>query len=67
LSITTQRGGALAYLAAWDLGRRQITGRCEPTTGIAPFAPLVEQGMTSEPTASQVFWIVDIGSSRRGR
>ena len=32
------RGGALAYLAAWDVRRGQITGRREETTGIAPFA-----------------------------
>src|SRR5207248_5566185 len=28
-----RRGGALAYLAAWDVHRAQVTGRCEPTTG----------------------------------
>src|SRR5262245_34141025 len=63
-----QRGGALAYLAAWDVHRGQVIGRCEPTTGIAPFARLVEQVMTSEPYASadRVFWIVDNGSSHRG-
>ena len=31
------RGGALAYLAAWDVGRAKIFGRCEATTGIDPF------------------------------
>jgi transposase len=62
------RGGALAYLAAWDVRRGQVTGRCEDTTGIAPFARLVEQVMTAEPYASadRVFWIVDNGSSHRG-
>jgi transposase len=62
------RGGALAYLAAWDVHRGRVTGRCEHTTGIAPFARLVEQVMTAEPYASanQVFWIVDNGSSHRG-
>ena len=57
------RGGALAYLAAWDVRRGQVTGRCEDTTGIAPFARLVEQVMTTEPYASadRVFWIVDNG------
>jgi len=62
------RGGALAYLAAWDVRRGQVTGRCEDTTGIAPFARLVEQVMTTEPYASadRVFWIVDNGSSHRG-
>ena len=61
-------GGALAYLAAWDVHRGQVIGRCEHTTGIAPFSRLVEQVMTSEPDASanRVFWIVDNGSSHRG-
>jgi len=63
------RGGALAYLAAWDVRRGQVTGRCEDTTGIAPFARLVEQVMSTEPYASagRVFWIVDNGSSHRGQ
>ncbi len=63
------RGGALAYLAAWDVHRAKVMGRCEPTTGIAPFVRLVEQVMTTEPYASarRVFWVVDNGSSHRGR
>jgi transposase len=63
-----RRGGALAYLAAWDVHRGQVTGRCEHTTGIAPFSRLVQQVMTAEPYASadRVFWIVDNGSSHRG-
>ena len=63
-----RRGGALAYLAAWDVHRGRVAGRCEDTTGIAPFARLVEQVMTTEPYASadRVFWIVDNGSSHRG-
>src|SRR5437588_5562778 len=62
------RSGALAYLAAWDVRRGRIAGRCEDTTGIAPFARLAEQVMTTEPYASanRVFWIVDNGSSHRG-
>jgi len=62
------RGGALAYLAAWDVHHGQVTGRCEDTTGIAPFSRLVEQVMTAEPyaRARRVFWIVDNGSSHRG-
>jgi transposase len=62
------RGGALAYLAAWDVHRGQVAGRCEDTTGIAPFARLVAQVMTAEPYASagRVFWIVDNGTSHRG-
>jgi DDE superfamily endonuclease len=63
-----RRGGALAYLAAWDVHRAQVIGRCEHTTGIAPFSRLVQQVMTAEPYASadRVFWIVDNGSSHRG-
>jgi transposase len=63
-----RRGGALAYLAAWDVHRGQVIGRCEDTTGIAPFSRLAEQVMTAEPYASadRVFWIVDNGSSHRG-
>ncbi len=62
------RGGALAYLAAWDVHRAKLFGRCEPQTGIAPFGRLVEAVMTSEPYASarRVFWVVDNGSSHRG-
>jgi transposase len=64
-----QRGGALAYLAAYDVHRARVFGRCEPTTGIAPFARLVEQVMTREPYASarRVFFIADNGSSHRGQ
>jgi hypothetical protein len=64
-----ERKGALAYLAAWDVHRGQVTGRCEDTTGIEPFARLVEQVMTSQPYASadRVFWITDNGSSHRGQ
>jgi transposase len=63
------RGGALAYLAAWDVHRGRVFGRCEKTTGIAPFGRLVEQVMNTEPYASarRVFWIVDNGSSHRGQ
>src|SRR5678816_1782459 len=39
------RGGAWAYLAALDVHRAKIFGRCEATTGIAPFERLVEQVM----------------------
>jgi transposase len=64
-----RRGGALAYLAAWDVHRGQVSGRCEDTTGIEPFSRLVAQVMTTEPYASadRVFWIVDNGSSHRGQ
>jgi DDE superfamily endonuclease len=63
-----ERGGAWAYLAAWDVHRAKVFGRCEPTTGIAPFDRLVAQVMTQEPyrSARRVFWVVDNGSSHRG-
>jgi hypothetical protein len=47
----------------------RLFGRCQATTGIAPFGRLVEQVMESEPYASaaRVFWVVDNGSSHRGQ
>jgi transposase len=63
------RKGALAYLAAWDVHRGRVIGRCEDSTGIEPFSRLVAQVMTAEPYASadRVFWVVDNGSSHRGQ
>jgi hypothetical protein len=63
-----ERRGALAYLAALDVHQARVFGRCESTTGIAPFDRLVEQVMTRPPyhEARRVFWIVDNGSSHRG-
>ena len=57
------RGGALAYLAAYDIHRAKVFGRCEPKTGIEPFMNLVTQVMTQEPYASakRVYWVVDNG------
>ncbi len=62
------RGGAWAYLAALDVHRAKLFGRCEATTGIAPFDRLVAQVMTQPPyrDARRVFWILDNGSSHRG-
>ena len=64
-----ERGGALAYLAAWDVHRARLFGRCESSTGIDPFERLVAQVMTAEPysSAKRVFWVVDNGSSHRGK
>jgi hypothetical protein len=63
-----ERKGALAYLAAWDVHRAKLFGRCERKNGIEPFGRLVEQVMREEPyaCADRVFWIVDNGSSHRG-
>jgi hypothetical protein len=58
----------LQYLAAWDVRRGSVMGRCEPKTGIKPFGRLVAQVMEREPyrSADRVFWVVDNGSSHRG-
>jgi transposase len=63
-----ERGGSLAYLAALDVHRTMLFGRCEQRSGIEPFDRLVEQVMESQPyrSAKRVFWIVDNGSSHRG-
>lgn len=62
------RGGALAYLATWDVRRGGALGRCEGRTGKAAFERLVAQVMGQEPyrSARRVFWVVDNGSSHRG-
>jgi len=62
------RGGAWAYLAALDVHRAKVFGRCEATTGIAPFSRLVDQVMNQPPysEARRVFWVMDNGSSHRG-
>ena len=63
-----ERGGALQYLAAWDVRRGYVMGRCEATSGIEPFGRLVHQVLAQEPyrSAKRLFWIVDNGSSHRG-
>jgi hypothetical protein len=60
---------AWAYLAAWDVRRAKIYGRCERKTGIRPFGRLLKQVMAREPyrSARRVFWIMDNGSSHRGQ
>ena len=62
------RAGALAYLAAWDVHRARLFGRCERKTGIAPFECLVAQVMGQEPyrSARRVFFVAGNGSSHRG-
>jgi len=63
------RCGAWAYLAALDVHRAKLFGRCERKSGIAPFDRLVAQVMAEFPykDASRVFWIVDNGSAHRGQ
>jgi hypothetical protein len=62
------RCGAWAYLAALDVHRAKVFGRCERKTGIAPFERLVDHVMHQSPyrQARRVFWIMDNGSSHRG-
>ena len=64
-----ERGGALTYIAAWDVLRARIFGRCEKRSGIKPFERLVKLIMTQEPyrSARRVFLIMDNGSSHRGQ
>lgn len=70
-----ERGGALQYLAAWDVQEGRVMGRCEAKTGIEPFGRLVQQVMEHpeyrlpcgrSDVRSRVFWVVDNGSSHRG-
>lgn len=63
-----KRCGAWAYLAALDVHRTKLFGRCERKSGIAPFARLVDDVMSTPPyrTARRVFWVMDNGSSHRG-
>jgi DDE superfamily endonuclease len=64
-----KRQGALQYLAAWDVRRGLVLGRCEAKTGIEPFSRLVDQILSREPyrDAERLFLIVDNGSSHRGQ
>jgi hypothetical protein len=63
-----ERGGALQYLAAWDVRRGYVMGRCEPTPGIEPCGRRVKQVLAEEPyrSGARLFGIVDNGSSHRG-
>jgi hypothetical protein len=63
-----KRCGAWAYLAALDVHRAKVFGRCEAKNGIAPFDRLVAQVMRQPPydKARRVFWIMDNSSSHRG-
>jgi hypothetical protein len=63
------RQGAWTYLAAWDVHRAKIFGRCELRNGIAPVDRLVSEVMSQEPykSARRVFWIMDNCSAHRGQ
>jgi hypothetical protein len=62
------RGGARPYLAAWDVRRGDVRGRCDPTTGIEPCGRLGRQGLAQEPyrAGTRLCWIVENGSAPRG-
>ena len=63
------REGAWTYLAAWDVHRAKVFGRCEKKTGIAPVDRLIGEVMSREPyqSARRVFWIMDNCSAHRGQ
>jgi len=63
------REGAWTYLAAWDVHRAKVFGRCETKNGIAPVDRLIQEVMSQEPykSARRVFWIVDNCSVHRGQ
>ena len=50
-----ERQGALQYLAAWDVHRGIVLGRCEAKTGIKPFGRLVDQVLEQEPYRDVVY------------
>jgi len=56
-------------LAAWDVLRGLVFGRCATKTGIASCGRLVDQVLHQAPYghADRVFWVVDNGSSHRGQ
>jgi hypothetical protein len=64
-----ERKGALQYLAFWDVHRGTVLGRCEAKTGIVPFGRLVDDMLATPPYtgAERLFFIVDNGSSHRGK
>ena len=55
-------------MAAWDVHRARVFGRCEQATGIEAYRRLVDDVMAQEPykSARRVFWVTDNGSSHRG-
>ena len=63
------REGAWTYLAAWDVHRAKLFGRCEAKSGIAPTDRLLAEIMSQEPyqSANRVFVIMDNCSAHRGQ
>jgi hypothetical protein len=63
------REGAWTYLAAWDVHRAKVFGRCEKKSGIAPVDRLIKEVMSQEPykSARRVFWIMLAMAQRASR
>jgi hypothetical protein len=61
--------GAWTDLAAWDVHRAKLFGRCEKNSGIASTDRLIAQLMSQPPyqSAKRVFWIMDDCSAHRGQ
>jgi len=68
-SMSTSARGAWVYLAAWDLRRAKLFGRCVRNNGIEPLDDLIGEVMSQEPyrSAARVFWILDNCSLHRGQ
>jgi len=64
-----ERKGAWVYLAAWDVRRAKIFGRCAHRNGMQPFDGLIGEVMDEEPyrSAKRVFLIIDNCSVHRGQ
>src|SRR6478672_926604 len=64
-----ERGGTLAYMAAYDVHAARLFGSVAEKTGVVAFMALAEQVMATEPYASaaNVYWVVDNGSSHNGQ
>ena len=56
------REGAWVYLAAWDVHRAKVFGRCESQNGIAPVDRLVSEVMGQEPSS---FWLATRNATAR--
>ncbi len=63
-----KRLGAWAYLAAWNVHRAKLFGRCEAKNTSTAVDPLVAEVMSQPPYrwARRVFWIMDNCSAHRG-
>ena len=60
-----ERNGALQYLAAWDVHRGIVLGRCEKKTGIKPFGLLVDQVLEQKSTRRRCVYSSSSTMARR--